>query len=128
MTPPPLRCQRARAGLYNAVGRANIVATGLRVEATPSKHIDAFAAYRPLWLASRFDSFSTTGVRDASGYSGRFAGHQIEARVRYWLIPKRFRLEWNGLLLAKGRFLRDAPNAPPGGDTLYNSLNATISF
>ncbi|KQZ72563.1 hypothetical protein ASE06_08585 [Sphingopyxis sp. Root214] len=68
------------------------------------KRIDAFAAYRPLWLASRFDSFSTTGVRDASGGAGRFAGHQIEARVRYWLLPKRLRLEWNGLLLAKGQF------------------------
>lgn len=122
------RADLAPAGLYNAVGRANIVATGLRVEATPSKRIDAFAAYRPLWLASRYDSFSTTGVRDASGNSGRFAGHQIEARVRYWLIPKRLRLEWNGLLLAKGSFLRNAPNAPPGGDTLYNSLNATVSF
>lgn len=122
------RADLAPAGLYNAVGRANIVATGLRVEATPSKRFDAFAAYRPLWLASRFDSFSTTGVRDTIGSSGRFAGHQIEARIRYWLIPKRLRLEWNGLLLAKGRFLRDAPNAPARGDALYNSLNATISF
>lgn len=122
------RADLAPAGLYNAVGRANIVSTGLRVEATPSKRLDAFAAYRPLWLASRSDGFSTTGVRDATGHSGRFAGHQIEARVRYWLVPKRLRLEWDGLLLAKGRFLRDAPNAPAGGDTIYNSFNATISF
>ncbi|NIJ37499.1 hypothetical protein FHR22_002183 [Sphingopyxis panaciterrae] len=122
------RADLAPAGLYNAVGRANIVSTGLRIETTPSKKLDAFAAYRPLWLASRSDSFSTTGVRDASGSSGRFAGHQFEARVRYWLIPKRIRLEWNGLLLAKGRFLHDAPNAPPVGDTIYNSFNATISF
>lgn len=122
------RADLAPAGLYNAVGRTNIVATGLRLEATPSKRIDAFAAYRPLWLASRYDSFSTTGVRDASGNSSRFAGHQIEARVRYWLIPKRLRLEWNGLLLAKGRFLRQAQNAAAGGDTLYNSFNATVSF
>jgi len=43
----------------------------------------------------------------------------------YWLISKRFRLGWNGLLLAKKS---DAPNASPGGDTLCNSLNATISF
>lgn len=122
------RADLAPAGLYNAVGRANLVATGIRLEATPSKRIDAFAAYRPLWLASRFDSFSTTGVRDASGNSGRFAGHQFDARVRYWLIPKRLRLEWNGLVLVKGRFLREAPNAPAGGNTLYNSFNATISF
>ena len=122
------RGELAPAGLYNAVGRANLVSPVLRLEATPSKRLDGFVAYRPLWLASRFDSFSTTGVRDASGNSGRFAGHQVEARLRYWLIPKRLRLEWNGLLLAKGRFLRAAPNAPRGGDTIYNSFNATVSF
>ena len=122
------RADLAPAGIYNAVGRANLIAPGLRVEIAPSKRVDAFAAYRPLWLASRFDSFSTTGVRDASGNSGRFAGHQMEARVRYWLIPKRLRLEWNGVLLAKGRFLKEALNAPAGGDTFYNSFNATISL
>jgi len=122
------RGELAPAGLYNAVGRANLVSPVLRLEATPSKRLDGFVAYRPLWLASRFDSFSTTGVRDASGNSGRFAGHQVEARLRYWLIAKRLRLEWNGLLLAKGRFLREAPNAPRGGDTIYNSFNATVSF
>ena len=122
------RADLAPAGLYNAVGRANIIGTGLRVEATPSKRLDAFAAYRPLWLASRYDSFSTTGVRDLLGNSGRFAGHQIEARLRYWVIPKRLRIEWNGLLFVKGRFLHDAPNAVAGGDTIYNSFNATISF
>ncbi|MBJ7439253.1 MAG: alginate export family protein [Sphingopyxis sp.] len=122
------RSDLAPAGLYNAVGRANVMAPGLRVEFTPSKRFDAFAAYRPLWLASRFDSFSTTGARDASGRSGRFAGHQFEARLRYWLIPKTLRLEWNALVLAKGRFLRDAPNVTARGTTLYNSLNATISF
>ncbi|MBP9233231.1 MAG: alginate export family protein [Sphingobium sp.] len=122
------RADLAPAGIYNAVGRANLIAPGLRIEVAPAKRVDAFAAYRPLWLASRYDSFSTTGVRDPSGSAGRFAGHQVEARVRYWLIPKRLRMEWNGVLLAKGRFLRDAPNAPTGGDTIYNSFNATISF
>jgi len=122
------RSDLAPAGLYNAVGRTNLLAPGIRLEVAPTKRLDAFAAYRPLWLASRFDGFSTTGVRDATGGTGRFAGHQIEARVRYWLIPKRLRLEWNGLYLSKGRFLRDAPNATAGGDTLYSSFNATVTF
>ena len=122
------RSELAPAGLYNSVGRANLISPALRLEASPSKRIDSFVAYRPLWLASRTDSFSTTGVRDPGGASGSFAGHQVEARVRYWLVPKRLRLEWNGLLLAKGRFLRRAPNTPGGGDTRYTSLNATISF
>lgn len=122
------RAELAPAGLYNAFGRANFVSPAVRVEAIPSKRIDLFAAYRPLWLAARQDSFATTGVRDASGRSGDFAGHQAEARVRYWLIPARLRAEWNGLLLAKGRFLRDAPNAPPGRWTRYASFNVTASF
>jgi hypothetical protein len=122
------RADLAPAGLYNAIARTNIMAVGLRLEASPGKRLDWFAAYRPMWLASKRDSFASTGVRDASGRSGDFAGHQIEARLRYWLIPARLRLEWNGLLLAKGRFLRDAPNAPPEGTTRYLSFNATASF
>lgn len=122
------RADLAPAGLYNAVGRANIVTPGIRIEASPSKRVDWFAVYRPMWLASDTDSFSTTGVRDAAGRSGDFAGHQIEARLRYWLIPNRLRFEANGVLLAKGRFLREAPNAPPGRATRYGSLNLTASF
>jgi hypothetical protein len=122
------RADLAPSGLYNSVARANIVTPGVRIEATPSKRLDWFAAYRPMWLASDEDSFSTTGVRDLTGRSGDFAGHQIEARLRYWLVPARLRFEANGLLLAKGRFLREAPNAPPGATTRYASLNLTASF
>jgi hypothetical protein len=122
------RADLAPAGLYNSVARANIVTPGVRIEATPSKRLDWFAVYRPMWLASDEDSFSTTGVRDVTGRSGDFAGHQIEARVRYWLLPARLRFEANGLLLAKGRFLRQAPNAPPGQTTRYASFNLTASF
>lgn len=122
------RADLAPAGIYNALGRANLIAPGLRVKVSPSKRIDAFTAHWPIWLASRLDSFSTPGVRDPSGNSGRFAGHQFEIRVRYWALPKRLRLEWNGLLLAKERFLKDAPNAVAGGNSFYNSFNATVSF
>jgi hypothetical protein len=120
------RADLAPAGLYNALGRTNISAAGVRIEATPTKRLDWFAAWRALWLASGTDSFSGTGVRDATGRAGDFAGHQIEARLRYWLIPAHLRFEWDGLLLAKGRFLRDAPNAPPGDTTIYNSFNLSL--
>lgn len=122
------RADLAPAGLYNAVARANIVTPGIRLEATPGKRWDAFAVYRPMWLESRTDAFSTTGVRDGAGRSGRFAGHQLEGRVRYWITPERLRFEFDGLLLAKGRFLREAPNAPPGKWTRYTSFNLTASF
>ena len=83
--------------------------------------------YRPLWLASRFDAFSATGVRDATGRSGRFAGHQLDSRIRY-RVTRSLTLEADATLLAKGRFLRDAPTAPPDRWTRYLSLNATAAF
>lgn len=123
------RADLAPAGLYNSVGRANIITPGVRYEAAPSRRFDVFAAYRLMWLASRTDSFSTTGVRDATGRSGRFAGQQFDVRVRWWVIPGKTQFEVNGLLLKKGRFLKTAPNAPAGGDdTRYVSLNLTTFF
>ena len=38
-------------------------------------------------------------------------------------IALRLRFEANGVLLFKGRFLRDAPNAGPERTTRYVSLN-----
>jgi hypothetical protein len=122
------RAELAPAGIYAAVGRANIETLGLRAELAPKGRWDAFMAARALWLAERTDSFSTTGVRDPSGAAGRFAGHQLEARVRYWLVPDFLRAEANGVYLAKGRFLRDAPNAPATGDTRYLTAGVTATF
>jgi hypothetical protein len=121
------RADLGPAGLYNAIGRANIVSPGARIEVTPSPRADAFLGYRGLWLADRHDAFSSTGVRDPAGRSGTFAGHQIDARVRYWLAPKRLRFEVDGVYLARGRFLRDAPNGG-GGDVRYTSVNLTGFF
>jgi hypothetical protein len=122
------RADIAPSGIYAAVARANIRAAGLRLELTPSSRLDAFVSYKALWLESRTDSFSTSGVRDPSGRSGDFAGHQLDTRLRYWLIPKVLRFEGDVVLLFKGRFLETAPNAPRTGDTHYYSLNLTMSI
>lgn len=122
------RAELAPSGLFNAVGRANILTPGLRFEATPGKRTDWFAVYRAMWLAEDEDSFSTTGVRDASGLAGDFAGHLIEGRVRHWVVPARLRFELDALLMSKGRFQREAPNATPARWTAYGSLNLTASF
>jgi hypothetical protein len=122
------RADLAPAGIYNAIGRANISSPGVRLEAAPGKRFDVFAVYRAMWLAERTDAFSTTGVRDTSGLSGSFAGHQIESRLRYWLVPGFLRGELNGVWLAKGRFLETAPNAPRTGDTHYLATGLTATF
>ena len=122
------RAEIAPSGLYNAVGRANLSSPAVRLEWLPTPMTDAFVSYRPLWLASRTDSFSTSLVRDAIGRSGSFAGHQAELRVRHWLVRDALRLELGTLYLAKGRFLVAAPNTPGTGDTTYTSLNVTAFF
>lgn len=122
------RADLAPAGIYNALARTNINTPAIRVEGAPTKRLDAFAAYRAMWLADRTDAFSSTGVRDPSGQSGSFAGHQLEARVRYWLMPGFLRGELDGLWLAKGHFLKEAPNAPQTGDTLYIASALTATF
>jgi hypothetical protein len=48
--------------------------------------------------------------------------------VRYWLVPQVWRLEADAVLLMKGRFLEDAPNAPATGDMHYLSLNLSAAF
>lgn len=121
------RADLGPAGLYNAFGRANFISPAVRIEVVPDKKTDLMATLRPIWLAARTDSFSSTGVRDATGRSGSFAGTQFDGRVRHQL-SKATRLEFDAVLLAKGRFLRDAPNAPPGSWTRYLSLNLSTAF
>ena len=122
------RADLAPAGIYAALGRTNLETLGVRLEATPSKRLDVFASGRALWAASATDSFSTTGVRDPSGASGRFAGYQVEGRIRYWIAPDSLRAELNAAVLHKGGLLDGAPNANPSGDTHYVSLALTASF
>jgi hypothetical protein len=118
----------APSGIYSTTGRANIASPGLRLEVVPSKRVDGFVTWKALWLANRYDAFATTNVRDATGASGNFAGQEVEGRVRYWLVPTRLRFEIDGAYLAKGRFLKAAPNISSTKDAKYASFNLTASF
>jgi len=114
-------------GLFGAVARANLVSLEARASIERAKRWDMLVAVRPLWLADATDSFGQTGVRDASGRSGRQAGTQLEWRGRVWLKPKVIRLSAGAAYLAKGRFLRTAPNAPATGDTRYGYLELVFT-
>ena len=122
------RADLAPSGIFAALQRTNIVTPGLRLEVAPSPRWEGFVLARAMWLDSADDAFATTSVRDARGASGKYAGALYEARVRYWVIPSRLRFEGNGVLLDKGRFLREAPNAPDSGDETYLSLNLTATY
>ncbi len=124
----PRRSDWGPTSLYGPLGRSNIRSVSARFEAKPSKRLDGYLQLRAVWLDEPTQSFAVTGVRDPSGQSGTYAGKQLDFRVRWWVLPKQIRIDTGGALLAKGRFLRDAPNAPSSGDTRYGYLDVEFYF
>lgn len=112
--------------LYGVVSRANLSSPSARIEAMPAHSWDVQFTLRGLWLASATDSFN--GVRDPSGAAGRHVGIQIDGRVRTHALNGHMRLTLGGAWLDAGRFLRDAPNAPGLGNTLYGYAETAFSF
>lgn len=124
----PRRSDWGPSGLYGPLGRSNISSPGVRVEVTPGKRWDSFLFYRAVWLDSAVDSLASSGIKDPTGHSGKFAGHQIEGRVRYWIIPKLLRVDTGAAMLINGRFLKDAPNASGAGNLIYGYADFTATF
>jgi len=115
-------------GIYGAFARSNIVSPGLRVNAKPYQALALMVAYRGFWLHSKRDAWSTSGVVDASGQSGRFIGQQIEARLRVAVVPKSIDLEFGVAALFAGHFARAAPNSSLAGDPFYAYSQVQFEF
>ncbi|KPF88613.1 hypothetical protein IP81_17945 [Novosphingobium sp. AAP83] len=115
-------------GLYGPFSRANMISPSARLEIAPSKRTDGFIAWRSAWAHNARDNFAATGVRDGSGASGRLAGHQIEARVRHWIVPGRLQVDAGAATLIKRSLLRDAPNAPDTGNTRYGYVDILLTL
>ncbi|MGD2071042.1 MAG: alginate export family protein [Gemmatimonadota bacterium] len=101
-------------GFYGAFARSNISSPGVRLEAAPHARVDLMVDYRPYWLASDRDAWTTAGLRDATGDSGGFVGHQIEWRVRGRPIPGSVTLDVGGAALLRGGFAREAEGGRAG--------------
>jgi hypothetical protein len=112
------RFEYGPTSIYGAVARSNINTPGVRVELKPKTDWTAFFDYRAIWLASATEEWIPTGVRDATGSSGTFVGHQIEMRVRWWILPGNLLLEAGYAHLFAGEFIDTAPNSNHG-DTNY---------
>jgi hypothetical protein len=106
-------------GIFGALARSNINAPGLRVELRPVPAIDAIAGYRAVWLAQPRDAWTTAGLRDAAGGAGAFVGHQVEAQLRWRVLPGNVVVDVGFAHTFLGPFPTRAPNSTVEGDPTY---------
>lgn len=112
---------------WGALARANLHSPGVRLEAWPRGDVDAMLSYRAAWLQSDTDAWTTSGLRDPTGGSGSFVGHQVEGRVRWHVIPKNLSLELGAALLREGEFPREASGgASPFPVYFYTQVTSTL--
>ena len=119
------RFEYAPTGIYGPFFRGNIQGPGARVFVAPRPRVDLMVAYRALWLAEARDAWVGSGLQDATGRSGRFLGHHVEAAARW--RP----LSWLGVQavwahLFKGPYLDEVPGSPATSDTDYFTIGFDI--
>lgn len=114
--------------IYGPFARSNLSSPGLRIKLKPASSITSFVSYRGFWLASDQDTWTTAGVRDATGNFGSFLGHQIELRIRYNPAPKNIQIEMGIAHIFTGEFIEDAPNANSPDDPTYLYSQVSLAF
>ena len=122
------RFDHGPTGIWGAFARSNIQSPGYSLGVKPTSAVEAEVKHRLYWLASDTDAWSTSGARDPSGASSSFVGHQIEAMVRWDILPGNLRVEVGGAHLFAGDFIAEAPNATHRGDSTYGYASLELRF
>ena len=112
-------------GIFGAFARSNLVSPGLRMRFQPFQETRVMLATRLHYLASDQDAFTTSGLSDPTGGSGRFLGQLAEIRIRHELVEGSVNLEFGLAHLFAGTFLEEAPGSD-GEDSTY--VYATTVF
>ncbi len=124
----PIRGDLGPTGLFTMVHRNNMSAPGARVLYKPGTPWDLMFQWQAIWLDSAFDTFGRIGVRDITGQSGTFAGHQIQMRARVPLVQDRVKLEVGAVSFQNGEFFNQAPNATGAGNPLFTYVSVEFLF
>lgn len=114
-------------GIYGPFIRGNIVTPSTRWEFSPAEKTKMLIDYRSAWLEEKRDGLTAAGLRDSSGNTDDFVGHQLEASVHINATTN-LQLETGLAYLLKGPFLKDAPDAPDTGNTTYTYASANYRF
>jgi hypothetical protein len=114
------RFELGPTGIWGAFARSNIRSPAVRFDFHPNLKLTGYVAYRPAWLASARDIWTTTLIWDPTGRSGSFLGHQIDGAARWWIFGENLAIEGGFAYLWLGEFPKSAPNGTPGaGDPAY---------
>lgn len=76
----------------------NLITPKLRLEFTPYKDVRIDTGYGAFWLASNADGWTKANLRDVTGKSGTFMGHEFDIRLRHKLNSH---VDWS---MSYGRF------------------------
>ncbi|MDO9167711.1 MAG: alginate export family protein [Methylobacter sp.] len=65
----------------------NVHAPKARLEFTPYKDVRIDTGYNAFWLESETEAWNRANLRDRSGKSGNFLGHELDIRMRHKINP-----------------------------------------
>ena len=110
-------------GNFGPFFRTNLSSPGWRLIVTPVKDWKLQLKHRVWYLANARGAFASNGLRDRTGGSGNFLGHDVELRSQ-WKINDNLEFEAGYLHWFKGSYFDRLPESaglPPGGhkDTDY---------
>jgi hypothetical protein len=118
------RFEYGPTSLWGAFGRANLSTPGMRLNLKPAEKLSAFVALRGFLLADSDDAWTTAGIRNPSGSGESFIGTQVEASLRWDIIPKSVQVELGGAYLSAGDLMTGANK----GDSSYFYSQWVLSF
>ena len=115
-------------GTYGTLARSNLISPAYRITFNLAQDVSVMIAHRFNWLASDQDSWSPGRLRDATGESGSYLGHQPEIRIRWEALPGNLRVEGGVVRFFTSTFLEEAPGSPLTGDSTYGYLQTIFTF
>ncbi|MCK4494480.1 MAG: alginate export family protein, partial [Methylococcales bacterium] len=89
---------------YGPFARGNLNSPALRLNLKPSKNFSTLFSLRGFWLASVNDQWTGAAINDTDAYIGT----QIEARLRWDVLPKNVRLEGGIAHIFAGDLMKNA--------------------
>ncbi len=117
-------------GNFGPFFRSNISSPGWRVAVAPAKDWKLQVKHRVWYLATSRGAFAGSGLRDSTGVSGNFLGHDVEVKA-HWIMNENVKFDAGYEHWFKGSYFDRLPASaglPPGGkkDTDYFYILTTI--